>query len=105
MALGLTAAAWAAIVGAAGTATTTGLALSKGSPSLPKPPPPPAAPPPPPPPPAAAPPFAPDTEAGDPQAKAKRRREQSYGIEQTMLSSPLGGGPASRSTPSTVLGG
>jgi hypothetical protein len=95
----------ALIAALTGTAASTGMAIkqaTKGMPPLPKAP---IPPPPPPPPAAAAPPFAPDTAQGEPQARAKRRREQSYGVEQTILTSPIGGGQVPRAGSKTILGG
>lgn len=81
----------AGIVGAAGSLAGTGLALSKGGPNLPtvKPPPPPPAPPPAPP---ALPPPPTATEAGEAVGKERRKRASRFGISDTLLASPLGGG-------------
>jgi hypothetical protein len=95
----------AAAVAAAAAAASAGVGLSqaiKGTPPRPKPPLPPA---PAPPPPSAPPPFAPETPQEAPQAKAKRRREQGYGVEQTLLVSPVGGGQMPRPGTQTLLGG
>lgn len=99
--MGLSAGAIAAIVTAAAGAASTGLAISKGSPSLPEVKP--ATPPPPAPPPPAAPPPAPtQTQADEAPAQAKRRRALAYGVEDTLLVSPLGqAGTAGK----TLLGG
>jgi hypothetical protein len=95
----------AAAVAAAAAAASTGLALSQATKGTPKLPPAPLPPPPAPPPPAAPPPFAPETPQEEPQAKAKRRREQGYGVEQTLLTSPLGGGQMPRPGAKTLLWG
>lgn len=88
----------AALVAAAATVGTTAYTVSQGSPALPevKPPlPPPAAPPPP----AALPPPPSETEAGEGIAKERRKRALRYGVEQTLLTSPLG-----NPTPNTTSG-
>lgn len=99
-----TAALIASLAGTAVGAAGTGYALSKGSPSLPdvKPPPPP---PPVPPPPAAAPPPPTETEVDQGVAKAKRRRATAYGVEQTLLTSPIGNPNPGATSGRTLLGG
>lgn len=93
----------AAIVGVAASVATTSYTLAQGSPALPPvvtpkpPPPPPAVPPPPPKPPT-------DTQAGEGIAEDRRKRAGRFGIADTLLTSPLGGG---RDTPPnrSLLGG
>ena len=94
----------AAGVSAVTSLTTTGLALSKGSPSLPQV----KAPLPPPAPPGVPPPLPPaptDTQAQGAVADEKRRRQQGFGTAETMLVSPLGTGGAGRPATKTLLGG
>lgn len=81
----------AAIVGAAAAVAGATHTIVKGSPDLPDIPPP-APPPPAPPPPATPPPLAAETTAGDAVGDEKRRREKRFGVQQTLLASPLGGG-------------
>ena len=91
---GLGVAITSAIIAAVGVATslaTTGYALSKGSPDLPKVEPP-KPPPPPPPPPEAPPPPPPDTAGDEGVAQERRKRAARFGVAQTLLTSPLGGG-------------
>lgn len=80
----------AIIASAALSAGSTAYSLSKGSgsppPITPPPPPPPA-----PPPPAVAPPPPTETDAEAPVAAAKKRRQTAFGVDQTLLVSPLGG--------------
>jgi hypothetical protein len=92
-------------VSAASGLATTGAALAKGGPKLPKvprPTPPPAVPPPP-----APPPPAPTmTEADAGVDRERRRRQTRYGVSSTILSSPLGSGTTSPLTGGrTLLGG
>lgn len=106
MAIGTsTLAAVAAAVSAAAGAAGTGLALSRGGPSMPKLPPPPKAPPPAPPPPVPAPPAALDTQAAEAVGQDKRKRQTRYGLANTLLSSPLGGSSGAARPTSTLLGG
>jgi len=94
----------AALTSAATGAATTGLALSKGSPSLP----PVKAPLPPPAPPGAPPPLPPaptDTQAQDAVGEEKRKRQQGFGVAETLLVSPLGAGGAGKPATKTLLGG
>lgn len=79
---------------------TTAYAASQGGPTLPKIPPP-VAPPPVPPPPAAAPPPPTETEAGAEVGEERRKRQQRFGVRQTLLTSPLGGGT---DTPTVSMG-
>ena len=91
-------------VSAATGLATTGLALSKGSPSLP-----PVKAPLPPPAPPGAPPFLPpaptDTQAQDAVGEEKRKRQQGFGVAETLLVSPLGAGGAGKPATKTLLGG
>lgn len=99
----------AAIIAGIGLATslgTTAYALSQGGPDLPKvqppvkPPAPPAlAPPPPLPPPPS------ETEAGEAVASERRKRQARYGIQQTILTSPLGSSGGTQAGSKTLLGG
>lgn len=96
----------AAIVGLVGSLASTGVALSKGGPDLPKvqppvkPPAPPAlAPPPPLPPPPS------ETEAGEAVASERRKRQARFGISQTILTSPLGSSGSTQAGGKTLLGG
>jgi hypothetical protein len=95
-------------VGLAASLATTGLALAKGGPDLPKVPPPvkPPAPPAIPPPPPLPPPPS-ETEAGAAVATERRKRQQRFGISNTLLTSPLGGSGSSGSATEgkTLLGG
>ena len=93
----------AAIVAAA--ATQTGLALSQGSPAPPKPA---AATPPPSPPPTDTPPPPPtDTPATEDVGTHRRKRGLQFGVQETLLTSPLGGGTEMPQAPRTrsLLGG
>lgn len=101
--MGLTSAIVAA-VGVAASLATTGYALSKGTPSLPAVIPPKAPPAPPPvPPPAPTPPT--DADAGKGIADERRKRVERFSVQDTLLSSPLGG--TGRDTPASksLLGG
>jgi hypothetical protein len=99
-----TAALIAVIAGAAASVGTTAYAASKGGPNLPTPKqplPPPAVPPPP-----AQVPAAPtETEAGEAVARERRKRIGRFGVEQTMLTTPLGGGRATGGSAGSLLGG
>ena len=96
----------ASVVAAAAAAASAGYTISQGSPSIPKLPPPPRPPPPVPPPPSAPPPPTTDTEVDEAPAKAKRRRATAFGLEQTLLTSPLGSpNPGAVGTGRTLLGG
>jgi hypothetical protein len=93
------------VASAAGLATTIASA-TKGGPELPKVPKPPGPPPSPPPPPELPPPPQ-EVEAEGAVAEERKRRQQRFGIAQTLLTSPLGTGsqgPASRG-PSLLGGG
>ena len=97
----------AAIVGLVGSLASTGVALSKGGPDLPpvqppaKPPAPPAVPPPPP-----VPPPPSETEAGEAVATERRKRQARFGVQQTILTSPLGSsGSGTQTGTKTLLGG
>jgi hypothetical protein len=104
--MGITSAVIAA-VGVATALASTGYALSKGGPDLPPAPPPPAAPPPPKPaPPLPTPPIEADAEQG--VGQERRKRAQRFGVESTLLASPLGGGsdlPGRGGTGKSLLGG
>ena len=105
--MGVTPALIAALVGTAATAASTGYALSKGAPKLPKLEAP-GAPPPPPPPPAPLPEPA-EVSAENPVTQRRRRRTTAFGIEQTILGGlggtmPPGATGAGGST-RTLLGG
>lgn len=101
----ITALTIAAAAGVATSLASTGLALSKGGPNLPKakpPAPPPAVPPPP----APVPPAPTLTEADEGVARERRKRQTRFGVAETIIASPLGGGAG---TPvgggRTLLGG
>lgn len=96
----------ATIVAAAAATANAAYTISKGSPDLPKLPPPPRPPPPAPPPPATPPPPPTETAVDEAPAKAKRRRAAAFGLEQTLLASPLGSpNPGAVGTGRTLLGG
>lgn len=81
----------AAIAGLALSVAGTAYQATQGAPDLPevKPPLPPPAPPPTPQP---VPPPLTETQVGEGVARERRRRQQRFGVQQTLLSSPLGGG-------------
>ncbi len=94
----------AAIAGLVISGAMTGYELSKGTPDLPavippKPPPaPPAIPPPPPPPPT-------DTQAGQGVADNRRKQAARFGVQDTLLASPLGSTGRDTTQSKSLLGG
>lgn len=101
--MGAEAAVIAAIVGTALSVGSTAYSLSKGGPDLPEAPKPPA--PPPAPPPVEEPPP-PPVETQEAVGEERRRRAKRFGVAQTLLTDPLGGGEAGRMPRgSSLLGG
>lgn len=93
-------------VGLAVGLASTGAALAKGSPDLPKVPPPAKPPSPPalaPPPPIPPPPS--ETQADEAVAGERRKQQRRFGISQTLLVSPLGGAGGTQPGAKTLLGG
>lgn len=105
--MGLDPVSWAAIAGLALSIGTTTASLAKGEhgttkvqPPVKPPAPPALAPPPPLPPPPS------ETEAGEAVATERRKRQARYGIQQTILTSPLGSSSSGTQTGTkTLLGG
>lgn len=104
--MGLELGAIAAIVGAVATVAGTAATLASGGgpdlPPVPKPKPPPAVPPPP----ATPPPPPTDTQAGEAVGEDRRKRATRFGVANTLLTSPLGGGAdLTRPGGKSLLGG